>query len=311
LAIGEWILDKPRIRLPDAIVIGAPRSGTTSLFFYLKQHPDVFLPVRKELHYFSYDLLIENVNGPGDRDALATLCATRQEYESHYATAGVEKIIGEVSPSYLYFCQVSERIRSELGRVKIIALLRNPVEKAFSQYMHLVRLNRETLGFYEALMAEEQRRTAGWSDIWRYAESSLYAERVKKHISVFGESNVKVILLGDLFRAPVQVMRDLFEFLGVDASFRPDTSRIYNRSGLPKSRLIADFFARPSALKTITKKLIPERIRVPIRMAILNANSGEKGEMDERASVYLRTYFCDDIVELERIIGRPTGWING
>ena len=120
------------IRLPSTVIIGAPRSGTTSLFFYVKQHPDIFLPVRKELHYFSYDLLKENVDGPGDQGALASLCATREEYEAHYASVRAEKVIGEVSPSYLYFSQVSERIRSELGEVKIIALLRNPVDKAFS-----------------------------------------------------------------------------------------------------------------------------------------------------------------------------------
>jgi hypothetical protein len=298
------------IRLPNAVVVGAPRSGTTSLFFYLKQHPDIFLPVRKELHYFSYDLLKENANGPGDQGALASLCATREEYETHYASVGAAKVIGEVSPSYLYFSEASERIHSELSEVKIIALLRNPVDKAFSQYMHLVRENRETLSFYEALMAETHRWKLGWSDIWRYAESSLYSERIKKYISVFGANNTKIILFDDLASAPDTVMSDLFEFLEVDTSFRPDTSKVYLRSGRPRSKLAAEFFAKPNPLKTVARKLIPERIRVPIRLALLDANIGDKGEIDDTSKAYLQSYFYDDIVELEKVVGRKTGWIG-
>ena len=85
------------VRLPNALVIGAPKSGTTSLFHYLRQHTDVFLPVQKELHYFSYDLLRQNTNGPGDRDALSKACATTEEYKSHFGSAETEKVIAEVS----------------------------------------------------------------------------------------------------------------------------------------------------------------------------------------------------------------------
>lgn len=298
------------VRLPNFVVIGAPRSGTTSLFFYLKQHPDIFLPVRKELHYFSYDLLRENVNGPGDKDALESVCATREEYKAHYARVGGEKAVGEVSPSYLYFSEVSERIRSKLGEVKIIALLRNPVEKAFSQYMHLVRENREGMGFYEALMAEEERMASGWSDIWRYAESSLYSDRIRKYISVFGRDNTKFILTDQLADAPDTVMQELFDFLGVDTGFRPDTSRVYLRSGRPKSKMIASFFGSSNPLKTVARKIIPERLRVHIRLALLDANVGSKGEIDERARIHLRSYFQEDILELERVLARETGWMD-
>lgn len=296
-------------KLPNFIVIGAPKSGTTSLFFYLKQHPEIYLPIRKELHYFSYPLLEQRVSGPGDSNVLASLCSSRQEYESHYKGVRQQRAIGEISPSYLYFSEVSERIKAELGEVKIIALVRNPVEKAYSQYMHMVRENRETLSFYDALMEEENRRIAGWGDIWSYAESSLYAERLEKYISVFGRSNVKIILAEDMFSNPNEALHKLFSFLGVEPSFQPNTTKSYNRTGQPRSKLLADFLARSSLLKHFFKQLIPEDTRVHLRLALMEINTGKKDTMDSKSRRYLTEFFKDDISTVETIIERKTNWI--
>lgn len=298
------------VNLPDFIVIGAPRSGTTSLFFYLKQHPEIFLPKRKELHYFSSNLLFENVAGPGDRDALGGICATWEEYISYYSSADDELIVGEISPSYLYFCEVSECIREKLGEVKIIASLRNPVEKAFSHYQWLKRTERETLSFYDALMAETQRQAQGWGDMWRYAEGSLYADRIKKYLSVFGTKNVKIILAEELFTTPDKVMEALLAFLSVDTKFVLDTSISYNRSGQQRSQLIVNFFSKPNRLREFMKQFIPPAIRAKVRMTILDANTAEKEIMDKESEEYLKSYFHEDILRLERIIGRRTGWLN-
>lgn len=111
--------------LPNFIVIGAPRCGTTSLFEYIRQHPDIYLPSQKELHYFSYVHLRKNCYGPGDDLVLARLPATFFEYQAHYAAVTTESAIGEISPSYLYWSDSSERILDELGRIKIVIMLRD------------------------------------------------------------------------------------------------------------------------------------------------------------------------------------------
>lgn len=299
------------MKLPNFVIVGAPKSGTTSLFYYLKQHPDIYLPVRKELHYFSYEYLKENTNGPGDKDVLSSLCANRREYESHYIDVRNERMIGDVSPSYLYYSNVSERILSELGKIKIVMILRNPVEKAYTQYMHLIRDNRETLSFYDALMEEQKRMLAGWSDIWRYAESSLYAKKVKKYISVFGPANVKIILFDDLVIAPDEVMRSLFEFLNVDSDVHCDTSKAYNRTGTPKFKMVSDFFAKPNPVKTTVKKFIPEWVRIHIRLVLLDWNTGKKNSMDRKSREYLTKYFGEDIAVLSKILGRELWWLDG
>ena len=147
-------------RLPNFVVIGAPKCGTTSLFYYLQRHPEVYLPVRKELHFFTFEEHSAQARGPGDDNVLANLCSTWPEYLSHYVDVGDEPAVGEVSPSYLASAAACPRIRERLGPVKILAILRDPVQKAFSQYLHLVHEGRETLSFVEALRAEEQRRDA-------------------------------------------------------------------------------------------------------------------------------------------------------
>ena len=110
--------------LPDFLIVGAPRSGTSSMHRYLREHPDIFLPSRKELHYFSFSLLTAHLNGPGDEDVPHNLCETLNEYERHFADAGNEKAVGEVSPSYLLFNECIPEIKRVLGdKVRIINLI--------------------------------------------------------------------------------------------------------------------------------------------------------------------------------------------
>ncbi|MDA3822162.1 MAG: sulfotransferase [Bacteroidales bacterium] len=295
---------------PNFIVVGAPKSGTTSLFYYLRQHPDIYLPIKKELHYFSYSQIAEHSNGPGDLVTLNSLCASKEEYLNHYNDVRYESFIGEVSPSYLYYANVAEQIKKELGTAKIIVMLRNPIEKAYSQYMHLVRDQREHLDFYDALLAEPERKKNKWGDFWLYASSSLYSEKLKIYQSVFGEENVKVVLFHDFINNPDAVLVDVFEFLGVDTTIKCNTKTVYNRSGISKSKFIAKFFSKPNSLKSVVKALIPERIRIPLRLFLLNLNTGKKNTMDSRAKVFLANYFREDVYALETVLTKKTGWLD-
>lgn len=249
------------------------------------------------------------VAGPGDRQILYNLCANRREYEKYYNNVKSETAVGDCSPSYLYFSETSMRIRNELGKPKIILVVRNPIEKAYSQYMHLVRDNREDLKFYDALMAEEKRIKEGRAVMWRYAESSLYSEKTKKYIDVFGKDHVKVILFDDLLRSTHIVIRDIFQFLGVDANFQPDTAKIYNRSGMPRSKAIANLLTN-SVINRVGMRIIPEKIRTTIRSILLELNTGKKDKIDGKSEAYLREYFYQDVKELEKIIGRKLDWFK-
>ena len=293
-------------KLPNFIVIGAPKSGTTSLYYYLRQHPNTYLPVQKELHYFSYKQLKENTNGPGDRQVLNSLCANRDEYDKHYASVRAEHAVGDISPSYLYY-GVQKQIQQELGPIKIIVMLRNPVDKAYSQYMHLVRDQRETFPFYKALQAEESRREQGWSDIWRYAESSLYAERLQAYMDCFGRENVHVIIFDEFIKDPQSIMVSLFKFLGLNENVTVNTQEKYNRTGKTRSIKVANFLNQPSILKSFVKRITPDAWRISLRLKIMDSNTAEKDEMDGRSAEYLRKYFSEDIEKLEELIGKSLG----
>lgn len=297
-------------RLPNFIVIGAPKAGTTSLFFYLAQHPDIFLPQQKELHYFTSKHLSASVAGPGDRTALHAICKSRQAYENHYKKVRSQPSIGEVSPSYLYFSSVAHEIKNQLGSVKIVVSLRDPIQKAFSQYMHLLRDNREQLEFFEALNNEASRREQGWSDFWAYSESSLYSVHLKRYIETFGQENVKIIIFEDMVKDVKRTMREVFEFLGVSSDLELKTDTTYNPSGKPNSKLLADLLSRPSPVKSFIKRLLGRNLSARLQQRALRLNIGDKLEISHEARVYLKDYFSEDVATLEGILGRKLPWLG-
>lgn len=294
---------------PNFVVIGAPKSGTTSLYYYLKQHPDVFLPTQKELHYFSYEPLKANAKGPGDELTLSALCSSEAQYLAHYSAVANQKAIGDISPSYLYYA-TQEKIKTTLGDVKIIVMLRNPIDKAYSQYMHMIRDQCETLAFHDALQQEQERRAQGWSDIWRYAESSLYADKLLGFRDCFGTTNVHIILFDDFTAEPQRVIKETLTFLGIDADVPINTKEIYNRTGEVKSKVIARFLSRPNIFKELIKKCTPNAWRIKLRLKIMNKNTASKPEIDLTAHNYLKSYFKNDVAKLENILGRKLNWLD-
>jgi hypothetical protein len=298
------------VNLPNFVIVGAAKCGTTSLFEYLAQHPEIYLPTRKELHYFSYSAIARNSRGPGDAGYLAHFCADRTQYERHYQGVRGQRAIGDVSPSYFHYAEVAERIRDELGKPKIIVILRDPVEKAFSQYMHLVRDNRETMSFADALKAEAERSEKGWAALWRYAESSIYASRLRRYLETSAEGRIKILLFDDLRRDPLAVLRELWRFLEVDETVVPNTSEVHNASGRPRSKLVADLIAKPNPLVSAARKLVPEAMRTGIKTRLRRLNTGPKGEIDEWSRAYLQDRFAADIREVEAILGRDLGWLR-
>jgi hypothetical protein len=293
---------------PDFVVVGASKCGTTTVFAGLRRHPGVFVPARKELHYFSAEELRAAAHGPGDASAVAGICATEGEYAACFAAAGPGQMSGDVSPSYFFFGACAERIAARLGCVRIIIMLRDPVEKAYSQYMHLVRDGRETLDFERALAEEDRRAFAGWSDMWRYRESGFFAERVARYLRLFGRERVHVILLEDLARDPVATSRELQRFLGLQYRAEIDLSTAINRTGESRFPLLARALARDWFGKRVIKRALPEPLRMRVRLALLDMNTHMRGAPPSAAREVLRTAFAPDIEELEQLLGRRTGW---
>lgn len=299
------------MRLPNFLVVGAPKAGTTAMHHFLSEHPEIYLPSKKELHYFTYGYLIRNTNGPGDRNSLERCCADLNDYKKHYQNIPDEAIaVGEASPSYLFFTDCIPKIKELLGpNVKILIMLRNPIERAFSMYSHLLNAKREHLSFFDALQAEEQRAHMGWGDAWLYKAHSLYYEKVLAYMNAFSPENVKVILHHEFKNNAANIMQSTYRFLGVDPTFVPwnINIQVYSQTAVYRNRLAA-FLAKPQPIKAAFRKLLPGGLVRQYRYfrdAYLQRQRLMKAAPDPRSVHFLHKFFASDIAQLESQLHLP------
>lgn len=299
---------------PNFLIVGTPKGGTSSLFNYLKEHPEIYLPEQKELHFFSYNELMKNTNGPGDKLALANVIKSWEEYLSLYQGITTERMAGDVSPSYLYFSkEVIGRIKACLGEnLKIIIMLRDPIERAYSNFMHQKRLMHETLTFNEALKVEKERMQKGYGDFWRYAGHSFYYEKCVDYIQTFGNENVKIVLFEDMVNRQNETISSIFKFLGVDDSFIPtNLNTVYNKGGVYKKNPVTKFLLKPSFIKEFMRKAVGNKIGrqyKQLKEKILNHNSENKSPIEQDTIKYLQAYFAEDVIKLKELVPDISKW---
>lgn len=302
--------------MPNFLIIGAAKSGTDSLYGMLAQHPDVYASPNKEPMYFVAEGQPKvPYRGPGDREALLlwdSWVSTRERYESLFAGANGEKAIGEASTWYLYDEGAPERIRHQLPDVKMIAILRNPVERAYSAFTMLHRDGRETTkDFVKALAAEDRRVAAGWEPIWHYRRMGFYFGQLVRYLSIFSKEQILVLLHEDLNSTPLKTLRNVFTFLGVDEHFEPNTSDRRNVSLVPDHATFHRLVARQSAMKAVGKALLPVRTRQRIK-SLLPASGMRKPEpIPQEARAMLIDVFRADIHRLQGLLNRELGnWLR-
>jgi hypothetical protein len=289
--------------MPNFFIVGAARSGTTSLDRYLDQHPEIYLSPRKEMHFFAANYFPRT--GPGDERLNKRVIFEANQYTQIFAEANGAKAVGESSVFYLCLPGTADRIAEAVPNAKIIIVLREPVDRAYSAYLHLVRDGREHLEFEEALSQEEKRKQQGFEPMWWYKEVSLYYQQVKQYLDVFGRQNVKVLVYDELFAYPDRVLRDVFAFLAVSEDVTINTSVRYNVAGVPKSRklytLLDNFMTKPGALGERIKSLLPMQLRAASAnklMAMMLDSSSVNPQIDRQ----LRDYFTEDVGKLEELL---------
>jgi hypothetical protein len=214
LRAGYSQVTAPLRGLPSALIIGAQKSGTTSLFNYLVRHPDVLPSLRKEVHYFDFNY---------DRG----LNWYRAHFPyTHQLRGGTLTL--DASPYYQVHPLVPQRAAELLPDVKLVALLRNPVDRALSHYQHEVRGGRETLSFAEAIEKEPERLAGEEKRLredpsyysynhhrYSYMQRGLYVEQLRRWVEHFPRSQLLVLQAESLFRAPAEVTGEVYRFLGL------------------------------------------------------------------------------------------------
>ena len=203
--------------LPNFLIIGAAKSGTTAIYTYIKQHPQIFMSPRKELRFFS------NITPPPPdvpKEYIHEGVSTLEEYASFFDNVRDEKAYGESSPMYLYTPGTAERIKATLPDVKLFAILRNPVDRAYSAYTHGLRDWIEPATTFEkALALEKERIQAGWGMLWHYTQAGFYYEQLKRYYEIFDQKQIMVVLHDDLVHDVDSLLRNLFTLLGCRSRF--------------------------------------------------------------------------------------------
>jgi len=297
--------------LPNFLIVGAAKCGMTSLYYYLKQHPDVFMSNPKEPDFFFAQFSKIPTNGVGDN--CQNIVQNFDEYCRLFEHAVGKKAIGESSHTNLsYYRKTIPLIKQYLGDPKIIIILRNPVERAFAAYAELTLEGREFLPLEEALGQEPKRIAQGWRPTWYYQDLGFFTHQVKAYFNNF--SAVKVCLFDDLKREPATLIQDLFRFLEVNTAFRPDMTADFNFSGVPRFKLLKSLFSRKPPLKRIVsfigKTIFTEDGWTGLREK-LKAKLLAKTTMKPETKHDLENLYRDDIAKLQILIGRDlTHWMN-
>ena len=223
--------------LPNFVVIGAAKAGTTALYWYLAEHPEVFMSPVKETNYFAYGLDAEGRLLYGDPDVHRFPVKSLSEYEKLFAGADDAVAVGEASPIYLECPQAADRIRELLPESRLICGLRHPIDRAYSDYQMYLRRRGRRLEPARDLTA-----TSAWArPDSRWMRIGRYHEQLKRYFDAFPRDRLHVFLFDDLKRSPLPTVQNVYGFLGVDPAFTPDFNAPHNIGGLPESRLLEGF----------------------------------------------------------------------
>lgn len=292
------------------MIIGAARSGTTALYDLVRQHPDVFMSAIKEPNYFAFEGEPLDWHGPGN-EFVNNSVARWEEYTALFADAPDGMAMGEASPLYLWAPQAPQRIRARLPDVKMIAVLRNPIEQAFSHYLYARAQMIEPLDDFDAaLKAEPERLAAHWQPLFQYSTFPRYAEQLARYNAEFPKEQLQIFLYEDYRGDPKTMLSRIYDFIGVDPAFVPDLSHETNMGGQPRHQWLQNLVMRPNPIASLAALVVPESARRTIRDMVSRRNLA-RDTMSPATKAWLTNALKDDISQLQDMIGRDLShWLE-
>lgn len=294
--------------LPTFLIIGAGRSGTTSLYNYLQQHPDVFMSAVKEPNYFALTVPLQLV-GPGAPWVRDTSTTSREAYEALFAAVTTEKAIGEASPRYLGSPEAARCIRQTIPDARLVAILRHPVERAYAAYLGSRRDGFDPAPTFEAALdASERGERESWA-FMDYTKTGYYHRNLTRYYRLFPREQLRVYLFDDLQLDSGALLRDLFGFLGVDPAFRPDMSQRLGRTGTIRNPLLGMFWQHSLRLRRALRPFVPQQLRDRAYARIVRDLEKPPLKPDTRSRMQQR--YRDDMLHLQDLIGRDLShWLR-
>ena len=301
--------------MPNFLVIGVAKAGTTSLYHYLRQHPQIFMSPVKEPGFFTFLNNPPAFCGPGAENIRKRVIIQQGDYEALFHAVSEETALGEASAVYLssYHPEVTaENISRYIPHVRLIAILRQPADRAYSHFTFNRQLGIEpTSDFIQALAEEPTRICAGWRPGCRYRLNGFYYANIKPYFERFPREQIRVYLMEDWLNEPREFFRDLFGFLGVDDTFMPDTTRRHNVTYHPRSQLLEALLRKRHPFKTLLRALLPQLWRDKMVSMIVSLNRTKPPPLDPELRRQLTEGYRDDILQLQDLIGRDLShWLK-
>jgi hypothetical protein len=288
--------------VPNFFLIGAMKSGTTALSIALAQHPQVFVPSIKEPNFFAIEG--ERVGGrdPSEGVSLRSSMNNRADYDALFREVGGELAIGEASHLYLSSERAAQRIHQNFPDAKLIAILRNPAERAYSHYLFDVQKGHRDPHAIAQELREDKAKDS------HYLQKGFYFAQLCRYYELFCREQIRVYLYDDFVSDPQGVMEDLYVFLGVESGFVPDTSDRPNASGVPRFRALNKMLTKSNPIKNAIEPILPSRAR---KFAVWLKNKNlSKPQLPEELRERLVGIYKEDVRGLQELLQRDlSSWL--
>ncbi len=302
----------PTEKIPNLFLVGAQKSGTSALAGWLRQHPQVCMSFPKEPGYLAFGEDGYVFPDGYGRPAPATRYVVRDEasYRALFANATEEqKVIAEASTWYLMTPGMPQRLKQYSPDAKIIMILRNPVERAYSAWCHARSADIESCETLHASLELEDERQES-EHLLRYRRMGLYSQDLKNYQDEFSPDSLLVLFYDDMRQDPAAFWQQVCRFLDIDADVEPPYKHRYNRSGKPRSKSLANLM-RSHTLKRAAKSILPYWLVLRIRGRLDDINLTTFPPLDGPTRDYLKNYYRDDISQLQAMTGRNLdAWLN-
>jgi hypothetical protein len=300
----------PGSQLPDFLVIGTARAGTTSLYRYLKSHPEIYLSPIKEPKYFAYPETRPVFIGPHRNSQVVW---KMEDYRRLFQSRASEAVAGEMSPQYLYSECAPGAIRKLIPKAKLIAILRDPADRAHSHFCHNRRDGIEPLSdFSAALAAEDQRIVQSWWSSFHYRNRGYYARQLKRYLELFPRKQILILLYDEMVSDCPGLLKRICAFLGVEENHPFDTSERDNATvGIPRSLLLRRFLRSAGPAKSMIRTILPLATRSSLSHKFSSLILNPKPVLQPGVRAQLASEFKPDILELQEIIDRDlSAWLH-
>ena len=284
----------------DLVIAGIQKAGTSSLAQYLSQHPHILLHESREMPYFVRDKVYER-----DFDSVF------REYYPENPTS--QQLVLAKSVDVAYLETAARRLSEHSPNCRIIIILRDPADRAYSAYWYMRREGWETKEMFEAALAAEGRRIEKRGDVaihCSYCTRGRYPEQISRLKRLFSPKNINVLLLRDLNEAPVATCQSVFDFVGVDQTFQPSADKNYNTAKKARSertsQLLNRFFQKDHVIKKTLQSFVPGPLarKVRKRLQVWNQTNFSPPPMRKSTRQALAEYFEPHNQKLESMLGR-------